>query len=146
MRMLSIFPVLQSAGYQLSLSGSTRSEDGPVGPVYYEVSFEGDGYLHYDANGGLSGTFNESTSWILPHERSVGGPFYVKATEFSYNDGTKSGTMGSWIDISTNPAWRITRPNVAGTGSSTWVITFELSVDQSTVLASANISITAEIF
>jgi hypothetical protein len=118
-----------------------------VGDTVSAIRFNSDGTL--DEGDGVDGgavTYAQrqaATDWCIPNVKSTHDTYEVQATEVSYVDGTRSGTMGSWVDISTNPVWSITRPNAAGNGTSTWQVDFEIRKNGGTSGGQSQIDLSA---
>jgi len=130
----------------LTITDGTISIVDGIGSPYAEVLFNTDGTIDQDSNGTVT-QYNASTDWIIPNARSGTKDWRIKATEVSKTGtGTTTGTMATWLSLSAGPhAWRVTRQSVSGVGSCQWVIDFDISLDDSTVLETGRITLYAEL-
>ena len=71
-----------------------------------------------------------ATDWIAPPGAAAKRTFHVQATlNAESGGGTKVGSLGSWIEITTNHDWTLERLAGAGSGTSTWDLDVEISDD-----------------
>jgi hypothetical protein len=119
---------------QISLSGQTITSSG-AGTQTATYTLESDGDVITATKGGGS---VDAGDWIAP-KTSAPSDYEVRAT---LDSGTLStGTTGSWLALTSNRTWTVTRIAV---GSETASITVEIRKGSGATLASASITLTAE--
>jgi hypothetical protein len=99
------------------------------------VTFRDDGTVVQDKNGNTSVLEN----WAAPTQSGLGSSYEVRATLQSGT--TPSGTLGTWLSISTNPTWSLTA--TSGTAKNCDLL-IEVRPNGGAVLDSATYSLNAE--
>lgn len=129
-------------GTVVTVSNATCTNSDAPAPVsaYYKV--DADGNVYRDIGAGYQ-QINSATDWIRP-TTAASGTYSVRATQTgSTGIGTRSGTLNTWLALSVDRIWSITR-NASGTA--TWTLTIEISDDGgSTVLDSGTVTLTADV-
>jgi hypothetical protein len=93
------------------------------------------------ATGPNSNTASDVGDWLAP--KSGMGSFQVFGTLVSTTTPCGSGTMGTWLDLSTNQTWAVGRGGPSGTVSCTFNIQIRNSSNPSVILGTAQIFLQA---
>src|SRR5512135_2348874 len=88
---------------------------------------------------GQSPENDAGTNWYTPTTGGAGSGYYVRATLSSGS--TPSGTLNTWLSLSTAQSWSVTDSSGSGTGCT---LTLQISADQVTVLATGTFTLYAE--
>ena len=109
----------------VTLSGeSINGLDGTTS--YAGVRINTDGTVDENVDAAYS-QIDTATDWVIPNSFSSKKTYHVRATEDSWNsNGTRNGTMGSWLQLSSNREWYIENSIV---GNADWTITIAISDD-----------------
>jgi hypothetical protein len=134
-------PVLVTSGVvsPLNITDAIRTTVSPT-VATATVDFNSDGTGTSTA--AISGT--NSWSWYSPTTTNIGSSFWIRATLVSGTTPT-SGTMNTWISLSTGPNWSNT---LSGTGFRVSEIQFDIATDSAgtnIVATDASVTITAEV-
>jgi len=103
-------------------------------------------FIRLNSNGTISkddgslGNYTD-TEWVSPTSTGIGSSYEVRATMTS--GVTPSGTFNSWIALSTNRTWTLSRSNLGTTTSSFTLQIRDTATD--TVQDSASFSFTVEV-
>lgn len=94
-------------------------------------------YYHFGA-----GVNTSQGAWLLS---GVNSDYEARATTINTTGAaTRTGTVGSWLVLSSDRTWRITK--TSGTGLATWDLTIEIRrVSDSVVVASCTLYMEAEV-
>ncbi len=132
---VSSFPsaIMVAGLFKVTVSGETVSATQAFSSQA-GIEFLADGTVDKNENG-VRSQVDSATDWVIPNDSS--SPFEVRAT---LNSGdTPSGTLGSWLALTTDRAWALT----AGIEVLTCNLTIEVRLG-STVLDSGTYVLTAE--
>jgi hypothetical protein len=93
------------------------------------IRFNVDGTLDKNEDGAFS-QIDAATDWIIPLSSVTKRTFHVSASlNASSGGGTLTGTLDSWIAMSTAPEWNVERLAGQGSGTSTWDLDVSISDD-----------------
>ena len=73
---------------------------------------------------------DNATDWIIPNSAAGLKTYHIRATHVSESETPfKTGTMGTWLPLTSNLQWDANRDRLGGDGTSQWVVDFEISGD-----------------
>lgn len=103
------------------------------------VLFASDGTVWTRNNAGALG---QSDDWGLPTTTSIGSLYWIRVTFTSGNAAT--GSLGTWINISTEPVWSMTAASIGNSKVS--YLAYQISTDSggSVVVGSGTITLESE--
>lgn len=135
----------QSAVLDLGSPNTNGSYTDDATTSTFTFSVNRDGTLGFAAAG--TGSVAESFpdyAWILPRNSTVGDAYEVRMTK---NSGTTiTGTVGSWLALTSNRSWSVTRAPGEGLGTNSANVTLEIRLASTgEVLASATFDIQATV-
>jgi len=115
-----------------NLDGQNISLTDAPGPILTGIHINSDGTVDQRSDNNVSDNIvqiDSATDWVIPNSISA-TTHYVRATQNSQTGGgTLSGTLNTWLALSTDRFWTIERAAVAGTGSSIWSLDIEIATD-----------------
>lgn len=140
---MSLFFLLKSGGQGGVVTLTDDSiydyDDDPTVPLVY-FQFKTDGTVWETPP---TAQINSATDWIIPNS-SASSLYEIYATEFS-GSGTgtpvKTGTMDSWLPMSSNRTWQLTNTSV---GDYTWVIDVSIRFNGGATLATGRFTLRAQ--
>lgn len=108
-----------------SITGGTASNTGS-GVVQVGWKFLAAGGIQRDTGSGYA-AWNPSTDYVIPNSRTSEIIHFIRATTQSTSGtATRSGTVGSWLELSVNREWRQSQ----NTGIlASWSLLFEIATD-----------------
>lgn len=125
-----------------SYNGGIVSYNTPAGGSSASLSFNTDGSITSTGTTTGSGPNLGHSKWFIPLSAGIGSSYWIRATLSSGNAWT-SGTMGSWIQLSSIRTWTT---NAAGGSVKSNVTLFEIASDAggSNIVATGSITTTAD--
>lgn len=130
--------LLASATGTVTVSGENISDaDISGGSASAGVRFNSDGTVD-QLQGGVASQIDSDTDWVRP-EALAPGAYQVRATLVSGD--TPSGSLGSWLDLTSNRLWEITQ---SGDGSKSSELLIEVGLSE-TALDSGTYNLSADV-
>ena len=148
---MSLFFMLPNASTLgvVTVSGEiiTKAGSNPVAGVRFNTDGTIDKLTDVDGGTPVYAQIDSATDFIIPNVAVSKRTFHVQATlNAESGGGNKTGTLLSWLEISTAREWKIERPSGDGSGISAWDLDIEISDDGgSTTLDTALFELTASI-
>lgn len=107
------------------------------GPAFASVIFRTDGTVDESTNAGTS-QIDSATDWVRPDPPGDSGDYDIRATQTgSSGPGSRTGTLNTWLSLSSQRTWTMTR--VSGFGTSTWTLNIEIRDANSLVVLDSGI-------
>lgn len=104
------------------------------------LRFQTDGEVWADT----SGSYTFRHRWYTPTTAGIGNSYWVRATVTSGVTPT-TGTVGSWLALSSNQTWTVTQPGEDGITASVLSISIASDSGGSNILATASYTLLAEV-
>lgn len=145
LNMLAAVVGSRPGAFVLNLPGGTEGDFSPSGPAVAGWRFKADGTVESIEGPG----FNPRPDWISPLSAASQYTFYLRWTNpvitegFTWNDSSSS-TEDSWIILSETRTYRSRDAISTSAGKQHFDVDFEISLDQSTVLASGTYTTIAD--
>jgi len=124
---------VSNEGDLISLTGHTvwsGDQDGSPYNAEASVTVQNDGKLRLFQIGDNSDPNDTSpiAQWVIGYPNaSYAADFEARATEFSWNgNGTRTGTMDTWIDCSTGNSNRVWKIDMVGPADAWWTVQLEI--------------------
>jgi len=123
-------PYIVTAGIVTFPTGTTSGSTSSSDLSNKTVTFNSDGSLSYTA--GLSAALSP-TGWFDPIVTDIGNNYWIKANSITLSGTTSPrttvGTIGSWIALSSAPAFGLKATSTGGTGTTTATVNYSIASD-----------------